>query len=54
MSEDEQEEVIKEARILSVLDNTFIIKFNTFFKNESYLNIVMEYANGGDLGKMIK
>lgn len=45
---------MKEASILSVLDHPHIVKFLFLFKTESYLNIVMEYADGGDLNKIIR
>lgn len=45
---------MKEASILSVLDHPHIVKFLFLFKTESYLNIVMEYADGGDLNKTIR
>lgn len=54
MSEDEEKEVMKEAMILSGLDHPYIVKFLTLFKTQSYLNILMEYADGGDLNKTIR
>jgi NIMA (never in mitosis gene a)-related kinase len=54
MSEEEQLEVVKEAKILSVLDHPNIIKFYSSFKTETHINIVMEHADGGDLSRLIR
>ena len=45
----------KEARILEVLNHPNIIKFKDVFKskNKEVLNVVMEYADGGDLAHEI-
>ena len=43
-----------EARILQVLSHPNIIRFHDVFKDkELILNIVMEWADGGDLGQII-
>jgi NIMA (never in mitosis gene a)-related kinase len=54
MSQDQQEEVLNEARILAALDHPSIIKLYTSFKSEGYINILMEYADGGDLHTLIR
>ena len=57
MSDKEIEETKKEAQILQKLDHPNIIKCKEFFfsrKPPSTLNIVTEYADGGDLGEKIK
>ena len=44
-----------EARVLQVLNHPNIIRFKEVFKDKKIrLNIVMEWADGGDLGTMIR
>ena len=44
-----------EARVLQVLNHPNIIQFKEVFKDKKIrLNIVMEWADGGDLGTMIR
>ena len=52
----EQRPIAKmEARLLQVLNHPNIIQFKEVFKDKKIrLNIVMEWADGGDLGAMIK
>lgn len=57
MTEKEQREAYLEAKILEKLDHPNIIKFVEVFrcnKPQATLNIVMSYAEGGDLQKRIK
>ena len=57
MTEEAKNEVIKEAKILEKLDHCNIVKFIEVFRSNKpfpSLNIVMEYADGGDLNKAIK
>lgn len=57
LSEEAKKECCLEAKILQKLDHSNIIKFiEVFLSNKPYstLNIVMEYADGGDLNKLIK
>lgn len=58
MKELNYEERVKareEAKILEVLNHPNIIKFKDVFKNrELQLNVVMEYADGGELSERIK
>lgn len=57
MTEDERKEAYIEAKILERLDHPNIIKFVEVFRSNkpySTLNIVMEYANNGDLQAIIK
>ncbi len=55
MTEDEKKETIKEARILEALKHPNIVSFREVYKTKKgYLCIVMDYADGGDLGKRIK
>lgn len=54
MSEKEKEETLKEAKILEVLNHPNIIRFREVYKTKKgKLCIVMDYADGGDLQKMI-
>jgi len=52
----ELKEILNEAKILKSLDHPNIIRFNEVFlsKNPLTLNIVMEYAEGGDLKSLIE
>lgn len=55
MSEEEKKETIKEAKILEVLNHPNIIRFKEVYKTKKcQLCIVMDYADGGDLQKIIK
>ena len=57
MSEKDKQETLNEARILEKLDHPNIIKFKEVFianKPVKTLNIVTEYADGGDLALTIK
>lgn len=57
LSDESKKEAYKEAKILEKLDHSNIIRFIEVFRsNKPYptLNIVMEYADGEDLNKLIK
>lgn len=55
MSEDEKNEALLESKILEKLQHPNIIKFKeVFLEKNSRLNIVMDYADGGDLQQRIK
>lgn len=55
MSEEEKKEAIQEAKILEQLNHPNIIKFKeVFVEKKTKLNIVMDYADGGDLQQKIK
>lgn len=57
MSDKEQKEAYLEAKILEKLNHSNIIKFIEVFRSSkpsATLNIVMDYAKGGDLQKRIK
>lgn len=57
LSDEAKKEAYKEAKILEKLDHSNIIRFIEVFRsNKPYptLNIVMEYADGEDLNKLIK
>ncbi|KAM3143504.1 hypothetical protein pb186bvf_004266 [Paramecium bursaria] len=55
MTKQEQEETLREAKILEFLSHPNIVKFKEVYKTKKgRLCIVMEYADGGDLAKRIK
>jgi NIMA (never in mitosis gene a)-related kinase 1/4/5 len=55
MSEREREETVKEAQILEVLNHPNIVTFREVYKTKKgHLCIVMDFADGGDLQKLIK
>jgi serine/threonine protein kinase len=55
MSQQEINEAVREAHILEALNHPFIVKFlGSFQTKEGYLNIIMGYADGGDLNQKIK
>lgn len=54
MSAQEKEDTLKEAKILEVLNHPNVIRFKEVYKTQKgKLCIVMDYADGGDLAKMI-
>lgn len=52
LKKSEIQDVIKEAKILRKLEHKHIIKSYSHFVEKGALNIVMEYARGGDLQKV--
>ena len=57
MNQKEKDDVLNEANILSKLDHQNIIKFYDLFESKKpkhSINIVTEYADGGDLSEKIK
>ena len=57
MDQKEKDEVLNESTILSKLDHPNIIKFYDVFESKKpkhMINIVTEYADGGDLSEKIK
>ena len=56
LNEKERKDALKEASILQNLDHQNIIKFHEVFlcKIPNSLNIITEYADGGDLNKKIE
>jgi NIMA (never in mitosis gene a)-related kinase len=52
LKKNEIQDVVKEAKILRKVDNQFIIKSFSHFVEGGALNIVMEFAEGGDLQKV--
>ena len=54
MSENEKQDTLKEAKILEALNHPNVIRFREVYKTKKgKLCIVMDYADGGDLAKMI-
>jgi len=52
-SKEELTQIQNEARILSLLDNEYIVKYYESFNGKSSFNIVMEYCESLDLRKFI-
>ena len=46
-------EVKLEAKILSKIESIYVVKYYDSFEEKNFLNIVMEYCDGGDLGKFL-
>lgn len=46
--------VIAERKILSSLNNPFVVNLYYAFQNKKYLYLVMEYCPGGDVGTLLK
>ena len=47
-------EVKLEAKILSSVKSIYIVRYYDSFEDNNYLNIVMEYCDGGDLSQFIE
>lgn len=43
-----------EKEILSLLNHPFIVKLRYAFQTETYLFLVMDYCEGGDLSKLLE
>ena len=57
LEEEDRKKVMNEAVLLKMIDHPNIIKFKEVFevvKPFKELNLIMEYANGGDINKKIK
>ena len=54
MSYSEKKEAQKETVIHKTLDNNYIVKYMAHFLENKKINIVLEYCEGGDLGKLLK
>ena len=46
--------VIAERKILSSINNPFVVNLYYAFQNKKYLYLVMEYCPGGDVGTLLK
>ena len=49
----QKKEAKLEANILSSVKSDYIVRYYESFEEKNYLNIVMEYCNGGDLSQYI-
>ncbi|OMJ78526.1 hypothetical protein SteCoe_21631 [Stentor coeruleus] len=54
MDANSQEDSLNEVKILSSLDNLYIVKYFDSFVEENKLYIIMEYCEKGDVSKFIK
>lgn len=55
MPESEKREALKEAKILKALEHPNIVRcYDCYTTKNGKLCIVMEYADGGDLGAKLK
>jgi NIMA (never in mitosis gene a)-related kinase len=53
MNKQQIEEVKNEAKILSSLNSSYIVKYYDSFVESNNLNIIMEYCDGGDLSNYL-
>ena len=57
LNDDERKKVMNEATLLKIIDHPNIIRFKEVFevvKPSKQINIIMEYASGGDINQKIK
>jgi serine/threonine protein kinase len=54
MSQVEREDAVNEIRLLASVQNPNVIRYNEAFLDGNKVCIIMEYAPGGDLSKVIK
>ncbi|XP_014773599.1 serine/threonine-protein kinase Nek8 isoform X1 [Octopus bimaculoides] len=54
MTKDERQTALNEVKVLSMLNNPFIIKYYENFLEDKALMIVMEYAQGGTLFELLQ
>eukprot|EP00792_Barthelona_sp_PAP020_P006096 TRINITY_DN2906_c0_g2_i1.p1 TRINITY_DN2906_c0_g2~~TRINITY_DN2906_c0_g2_i1.p1 ORF type:complete len:761 (-),score=285.57 TRINITY_DN2906_c0_g2_i1:136-2382(-) len=54
MGANERREALNEIRVLSQLNHPFIVRYRDSFVEDRILHIVMDYAENGDLHRMIK
>lgn len=54
MSYSEKKEAQKETVIHKTLDNKYIVKYMAHFLENKKINIILEFCEGGDLGKYLK
>ena len=53
-SKEEIDDLLKEAKILSTINNENVVKYIESFTENDTFNIVMEYCEGSDLKKYIE
>jgi len=53
LPKDQIEEVQMEATILSKLNSKYVVQYLESFEEKNFLNIIMEYCDGGDLGQLL-
>jgi len=53
LPKDQIEEVQMEATILSKLNSKYVVQYFESFEEKNFLNIIMEYCDGGDLGQLL-
>ena len=54
LTPEEIKDVKLEAKILNTIKSPYVVKYFDSFEEKNFLNIVMEYCDGGDLGKFIE
>ena len=54
LTAEEIKDVKLEAKILHSIKSPYVVKYFDSFEEKNFLNIVMEYCDGGDLGKFIE
>ena len=54
LTQEEIKDVKLEAKILSSINSIYVVRYYDSFEEKNFLNIVMEYCDGGDLGKFIE
>ena len=54
LTQEEIKDVKLEAKILHSIKSPYVVKYFDSFEEKNFLNIVMEYCDGGDLGKFIE
>lgn len=54
MNTKHKKEAIREVKIMSKLNNPYIVKYHDSFIDQNNLNIVMEYCEGGDLANYFR
>ena len=52
-SKNELEDLVKEAKILSTINNSNVVKYFESFEENNTFNIVMEFCEGSDLKQYI-
>lgn len=54
MQNEKRRECVNEAILLNKLNSSYIVRYYDSFLEGTYLNIVMEYCDQGDLENFIK